>query len=144
VDSVYQFIEEAPKTLGTDPDRVYMLGFSQGATITWASLLCRWPRPKFIAGAVVLSGRLMPELLQPATPLGGRCAPTEQLADVPLLVTHGSDDMVTPSAIGQESRRSFEQWRGAPPLDFRELKGDGHEISGQCQAAVREFLHRHL
>lgn len=91
----------------------------------------------------MLSGRLMPELLQPATPLGGRCAPVDQLSAVPLLVTHGSDDATTPAALGQESARSFEQWRGAP-LDFRLLQGDGHEISGQCQKAVRSFLHEHL
>ena len=85
----------------------------------------------------------MPELLQPATPLGARCAAVDQLSDVPLLVTHGSDDGVTPAAIGQQSARAYEQWRGAP-LDFRVLQGDGHEISGQCQEAVRSFLHEHL
>jgi len=143
VDSVYQFIQDAPETLGTDPDRVFLLGFSQGATITWASVLSRWPRPRLIAGAAILSGRLMPEIMQPATPLGARCAPAEQLADVPLLATHGSDDMVTPAAVGLESKRAFEQWRGAP-LDFRLLPSDGHEVSAQCQAAVRDFLHRHV
>ena len=85
----------------------------------------------------------MPELLQPATPLGARCAPVDQLSGVPLLVTHGSDDGVTPAAIGQESARTFEQWRGAP-LDFRVLQGDGHEISSQCQEALRTFLHANL
>ena len=49
----------------------------------------------------------MPELLQPATPLGGRCAPVDQLSAVPLLVTHGSDDATTPAALGQESARSL-------------------------------------
>lgn len=85
----------------------------------------------------------MPELLQPATPLGGRCASVDQLSSMPLLVTHGSDDATTPATLGQESARSFEQWRGAP-LDFRLLQGDGHEISGQCQEAVRSFLHEYL
>ena len=42
-----------------------------------------------------------------------------------------------------QGRLSDRQWRGAP-LDFRLLQGDGHEISGQCQEAVRSFLHEHL
>ena len=47
--------------------------------------------------------------------------------------------------MGRDGREAFERWRGgAPPLDFRELRGDGHEVSSQCQAAVRELLHRHL
>ena len=40
----------------------------------------------------MLSGRLMPELLQPDAPLGKRCAPASQLEGVPLLVTHGLEE----------------------------------------------------
>ena len=145
VDVLFDFVVAAPETLGTDPDRVYLLGFSQGATVAWAALLSRWPRPGFIAGATVLSGRLMPELLDPGTPLGARCAAPAQLDGVPLLVAHGSDDAVTPVAMGQDSREAFERWRkGSTPLDFRELRGDGHEVSAQCMEAVRQFLHCHM
>lgn len=144
-DALFDFVAAAPATLGTDPTRVYLLGFSQGATVAWTALLSRWPRPGFLAGAAVLSGRLMPELLDPGTPLGARCAAPAQLDGVSLLVTHGGDDAVTPAAMGRDSREAFARWRGeSPPLDFRELQGDGHEVSAQCMAAVREFLHYHM
>ena len=142
-DALFAFIESAPAALGTDPKRVYLLGYSQGATITWSALLSKWPRAGFISGALVLSGRLMPELLQPATPLGARCAAASQLDGVPILVTHGTDDGVTPLKLGRQGAQAFEQWRGSK-LDFRELEGDGHEVSQRCQHAVRAFLHEHM
>ena len=138
--AVFEFIAAAPATLGVDPDRVYLLGFSQGATISWAALMSKWPKSRFIAGALILSGRLMPEFLQPSTPLGARCAGPSQLDSARLLVTHGDADQVTPVTFGRDSARLFEQWRGEK-LDFREMRGDGHEVSAQCQRAVRELLH---
>ena len=47
-DSIFQFIEEAPSTLGTDPTKVVLVGFSQGSTLSWTSLFSTWPRPNLI------------------------------------------------------------------------------------------------
>lgn len=142
-DSIFDFIDSAPSSLGTDPNRVYLMGFSQGATLTWAALMSTWPRPGFIAGALVVSGRLMPEFLQPDTPLGARCAPPTQLDGTSLLVTHGACDNVTPVVFARESARLYESWRGAP-LDLRELERDEHGVSQQCQHLARKFLHEQL
>ena len=142
-DSIFDFISSAPDTFGTDPGRVYLMGFSQGATLTWATLMSTWPRPGFIAGALVVSGRLMPEFLKPDTPLGARCAAPTQLDGVSLLVTHGARDPVTPVALARESARLYEAWRGAP-LDLRELERDEHGVSQQCQHLATKFLHEHM
>jgi phospholipase/carboxylesterase len=41
---IYDFISAAPAKLGTDPERVLLLGFSQGATMTWNCMLSGpWP-----------------------------------------------------------------------------------------------------
>ena len=40
---VYDFVRAAPAELGTDPQRVLLFGFSQGATVTWTCLLGAWP-----------------------------------------------------------------------------------------------------
>ena len=91
-DALFAFIEAAPELLGTDPSKVSVLGFSQGATITWTALLSRWPRPGLISAAVAISGRLMPELLQAGTPLNERLAPASQTAALPLFASHGMYD----------------------------------------------------
>ena len=149
-DMLFDFIEAAPEALGTDPARVYLLGWSQGATIAWSALLSKWPRPSFIAGALALSGRLMPELLQPSTPLGQRAAPREQLRGVPVLATHGGQDMVTPVSYGQANARLFADWqrggegKGEGSLSFHELPHDGHQFSRKCQELAHDFLSQHL
>eukprot|EP01047_Picozoa_sp_COSAG01_P088504 COSAG01_NODE_20857_length_931_cov_1.765625_1_plen_236_part_01 len=108
-DAVFNFIEHAPQLLGTDPSRVWLLGFSQGATVAWTALLSRWARAGMIAGAAALSGRLMPELMQPHTPLGGRLAPAAQLRGVSVFASHGGQDQVTPCAIGAQNHAAFTQ-----------------------------------
>ena len=67
---VRAFIDEAPEKLGTDPRRVFLFGFSQGATISWTLALSKWPTKTLLAGVAALSGRAMPELAQPGSPLG--------------------------------------------------------------------------
>jgi hypothetical protein len=36
-DAVFKFIEEAPGRFATDPEKVILLGFSQGATMVWTA-----------------------------------------------------------------------------------------------------------
>ena len=111
-DEVFAFIEAAPSTLGTDPDRVYLLGFSQGATTVWTALLSRWPRAGFVSGALALSGRLMPDLKKPGTPLGARLAPAAQLAATRVFASHGGADDVTPLRMGLQNVEHFTAWLG--------------------------------
>ena len=55
-----QFIDEAVATYDADPARVFLAGFSQGGIMALATLLTA---PEKVAGAVVMSGRLLPEVL---------------------------------------------------------------------------------
>ena len=82
-DAIVRFLEAAPVALQTDAAAAHVLGFSQGATIGWALLLMRWPRADLLSGAVLASGRAMPELLQPSTALGARTAARGELARRP-------------------------------------------------------------
>jgi len=51
---VIAFLEAAPATLGTDPERQALFCFSQGATIGWTVSTSVWPRPGLLKGACLL------------------------------------------------------------------------------------------
>jgi phospholipase/carboxylesterase len=115
-ETVVRFIGEATEAYQTDPERVYLLGFSQGASMSLATSLAH---PELVAGAVILSGRLLPE----AAPW---FAPQEQERGMPLLVTHGTEDVVIPIRYARQTRQALEDlpvW-----LTYQEYEM-GHEVS---------------
>lgn len=103
-DAVVTFIQAAPTQLGTDPSSVFVVGFSQGATITWTVAASKWPRQDLVKGAACLSGRLMPELASPSTPLGSTAAGSgEQQKRPAVFACHGTKDCVTPFGVAKST-----------------------------------------
>ena len=98
--------------------------------------------------SVAISGRLMPELLQPGTPLNQRIAPPSQTERLPLFASHGARDSMTPVEIGRANRDLYVEYttRGSTPAEraafYTEYERDEHEISAQCQTDVAKFLAR--
>lgn len=89
-----QFIEGATRAYDADPQRVFLLGFSQGASMSLRALLTA---PDRVAGVAAMSGFLLPtEDLSPAQ----RAA----LAGKPVILTHGTDDDIVPIALGRQAR----------------------------------------
>ena len=121
------FIPEAVEAYGTDPGRVYLLGFSQGAIMSASVALTR---PELVAGAVLMSGRILPQI----APL---IAPPERLEGLPLLVVHGTEDGTLPIHHGRASR---ELLSGLPVrLLYREYPM-GHEVSAESLRDVSLWL----
>ena len=89
-----RFIPAAVAAYDADPDRVYLMGFSQGAIMSASVALTR---PDLVAGAVLMSGRILPEI----RPLA---APAVALHGLPILLVHGTRDTVLPIAHGHTSR----------------------------------------
>lgn len=89
-----RFIPEAVAAYGADPARVYLMGFSQGAIMSASVALTR---PDLVAGAVLMSGRILPEI-QPLR------AQPDALRGLPIFVAHGTRDIVLPIAHGRASR----------------------------------------
>ncbi len=81
-------IEALSKTYGVDPDRVYVTGFSNGASMTYR-LACE--RPDRIAAIAPVSGGLA-EGLMPGCVRG---------RPVPMLLIHGTADPVVPFDSGE-------------------------------------------
>jgi phospholipase/carboxylesterase len=125
------FIGEACAAYGADPDRVFLMGFSQGAIMSASVALTR---PDLVAGAVLMSGRILSEI----RPL---IAPAEQLTGLPLLVVHGAADAVLPIQNGRASRALLE----ALPvqLTYREYQM-GHEVSQESLGGVAAWLRERL
>ena len=128
------FIQEAPLAYGADADRVYLMGFSQGAIMSLALTLTR---PELLAGVVAMSGRTLPELFEDQGPLAGHLAPPEKLRDFPLLVVHGLWDRVLAVDYGRATRDRFATL--PVDLDYHEFHM-GHTISDQSLDLINTWL----
>lgn len=125
------FIGQALATYNANPRQVYLVGFSQGAIMSASVALTR---PDIVAGAVLMSGRILPEI-QPLI------ASREQLASLPMLVVHGTMDTVLPIQNGRASRDLL----STLPVDltYREY-AMGHEVTAESLADVRAWLSERL
>ena len=93
-DALVQFIGEATAAYQADPQRVYLLGFSQGGMI---GLTLALTHPALVAGVAAMSARLPPQVVP-------WFAPKEEIAGMPLLMTHGTEDQVIPIRDARETR----------------------------------------
>lgn len=125
------FIGQAITTYGANPGQVYLMGFSQGAIMSASVALTR---PDLVAGAVLMSGRILPEI-QPMM------APNEQLKDLPVLVVHGTRDTVLPIHNGRDSRDLLAGL--LIKLTYHEY-AMGHEVSQESLADVTRWLSERL
>jgi phospholipase/carboxylesterase len=125
------FLDEAVEAYGVDPKQVYLMGFSQGAIMSASVALTR---PQLVAGVVLMSGRILPEI-QPLI------APNEELSGLPFLVVHGTADMVLPISYGRASRQLLSSL--PVELTYHEYRM-GHEVSQESLADVTAWLSAQL
>jgi phospholipase/carboxylesterase len=125
------FVQEAVTTYEADPHQVYLMGFSQGAIMSASVALTR---PDLVAGFVLMSGRILPEI-RPFV------APAEQLQGLPFLVVHGTADRVLPLAHAHASRAFL----SSLPVELTSHEyAMGHEVSSESLADVTAWLSQHL
>ena len=125
------FIKEAITAYGADPKQVYLMGFSQGAIMSASVALIQ---PDLVAGAVLMSGRIPPEI----RPL---IAFKEELSGLPLLVVHGTADMVLPITYGRASR----EFLSSLPVDLTYHEYPmSHEVSQESLSDVTTWLTEQL
>jgi phospholipase/carboxylesterase len=126
-----QFIDEATVAYDADPERVFLAGFSQGGIMALATLLTA---PEKVAGAAVMSGRLLPEVLPHA-------ASAEALRGKPALIVHGEADEKLGIHLARWAR---EQLASFPvELTYRELPM-GHAITAESLEVVTSWLKQAL
>jgi phospholipase/carboxylesterase len=126
-----EFIDGAVQAYRTDPRRVYLLGFSQGAIM---SLSVALTRPEKLAGVVAMSGRVPSGVLP-------KMAPPEALRGLPILVVHGTEDPVLPIHHGRQTRDRLAAIPVA--LTYREYPM-GHHVSEESLGDVAAWLQQRL
>ena len=114
-----------------DESQVFLVGFSQGAIIGASVALTR---PDLVAGLVMLSGRILPEV----KPL---IASRTELEGVSVFVAHGHFDTKLPIHHAKASLETLE--RLGVRVRYREYEM-GHEINPQEIQEVSQWLASHL
>lgn len=123
------FIDKVLADEGLTPDRLALVGFSQG---TMMSLHIAPRRDAEIAGIVGFSGRLLaPETLEAET----RVKP-------PVLLIHGDQDPVVPFADMDLAGSALQQ--AGFTVYGHVMKGTAHGISQDGLSAALSFLHERL
>lgn len=126
---LHAFLDKCLQDEGLTPDRLALVGFSQG-TMMALHVAPRRPRP--IAGIVAFSGRL----LQPET------LAAEALSKPPVLLIHGDADPVVPFA---DMHKAGQALTGAEFETFGHvMKGAGHGIAPDGLSVALSFLHQRL
>lgn len=124
---VSRFVDEIVARYDADPARVFVGGFSQGGIMALAALLTA---PDKLAGAVVMSGRLLPEVLPHA-------ASPELLREKPVLIVHGTGDEKLGVHLARWAREQLERFPLS--LEYRELPM-GHQLTSESLAVVTAWL----
>ena len=124
---VARFADEAVEAYGADPARVFVAGFSQGGIMALAALLTA---PERFAGAAVMSGRLLPEVIPHA-------ADADALRGKPVLLVHGTDDQKLGIQLARWAREQLAEFPLA--VDYRELPM-GHGITEESLAVVSSWV----
>jgi phospholipase/carboxylesterase len=122
-----QFIDEAVAAYDADPERVFVAGFSQGGIMSLAAMLTT---PERVAGAVSMSGRLLPEVLPNAVAHG-------RLAAKPALIVHGTRDDKLGIQFARSARETLETL--GLDLTYRELPM-GHQVTRESLDEVVSWL----
>jgi phospholipase/carboxylesterase len=91
-------------------------------------------RPEKLAGVVAMSGRVLPEVVP-------KMAPAEAMRGLPILVVHGTDDVVLPIHHGRAIRDRLSSLPVV--LTYREYPM-GHSVSEESLADVTAWLRQRL
>lgn len=123
------FIEELVAEFSPEGGKVFLMGFSQGAVMSY---MTAFTRPELLHGVIALSGQL-PESRLPEGP------GPEGLKSLPFLVLHGLFDDVLPIEKG----RAAEEWLKdrVRELIYREYPV-AHQISMEGVTEIRGWLER--
>ncbi|MFW9078956.1 alpha/beta hydrolase [Pseudomonas sp. P2757] len=112
-----EFIAAAAQKYHAQPDKVYLIGFSQGAMMSYEVGL---RRPAVVGGIAALSGRLLPVLK-------AELKAQQQRPPLNIFIGHGTADDRVPYSAGTEADALLQKLSYKP--QFHAYPGVGHSIS---------------
>ncbi|MFJ7283535.1 alpha/beta hydrolase [Pseudomonas sp. NPDC099000] len=124
------FIAQATKKYHTEPDKVFLVGFSQGAIMSYEVAL---RQPEAVGGIAALSGRILPLLKS-------ELKPDEKRQKLAIFIGHGTVDKRLPYIDGTEADSLLQSLSLKP--EFHAYPGVGHSISGTEIQDLNAWLQR--
>ena len=124
------FVAQAAKKYHTQPSKVFLVGFSQGAIMTYEAGL---RHPEAVGGIAALSGRILPVLKSELKPDAKR----QPLA---IFIGHGTEDKRLPFNDGTEANSLLQSLSLKP--EFHAYEGVGHSISAAEMQDLNAWLQR--
>ncbi|HEX8595806.1 MAG TPA: dienelactone hydrolase family protein [Pseudomonas sp.] len=115
------FIKAAAEKYHTQPGKVFLVGFSQGAIMSYEIAL---RHPGSVGGIAALSGRVLPVL---RADLKAQGKPDSQLKNLAVFIGHGTADPRLPFS-GAKDAEAYVKSLGITP-EFHGYSGVGHTIS---------------
>ena len=130
LEAIDRFIEEILAVYPVDPQRVFLLGFSQGSLLSMCYTLTH---PARIAGVIAQSGSI---------PTGIDLDIREaEIKGKPFLLTHGEQDTMIPVEWGRASRDRLQEL--GVDVTYHEFPM-GHSVSMESLAIISEWLEKQL
>lgn len=130
-DKLKSFVEEAVSAYGADSENVWILGFSQGAILSY-SLMAHYP--SLAKHYMTLSGYVEPRLMPEAPE-------KENLDDIKVFAMHGSADQVIPIELGRSAPEFLKN------MEVEHIYKEfpiGHGVSPQGFWQMQEWMNEEL
>jgi len=130
LEAIDQFIDEILTAYPIDPQKLFLLGFSQGSILSMCYTLTH---PSRVAGVIAQSGYIPNHLnleIDEASVKGK-----------PFILTHGDQDTVIPVEWDRASRERLQQL--GVDLEYHEFQM-GHNVSMESLEVVRQWLEKQL
>lgn len=127
---ILSFIRQACAAYHVDTTNVYLMGFSQGAIMSYDLLLTN---PQLVKGIIALSGRLLEEDAQVRTD-------PKRLSNARIFIGHGKSDNLIRIEESDKAAAFFKN-RGVQDITFRKYEIP-HSINGQELNDIRDWLAR--
>lgn len=124
------FVAHAAKKYHTSPNKVFLVGFSQGAIMSYEVAL---RHPQAVGGIAALSGRILPVLKS-------ELKPDENLQKLAIFIGHGTLDKRLPFNDGTDAQSLLESLSLKP--EFHSYPGLGHSISATELQDLSAWLQR--
>jgi phospholipase/carboxylesterase len=125
VDRLYQFVHALPELYNADLSRLYMLGFSQGAAVSYTYTM-RYPNSvKGIAGLV---GLMAADVLTDPD--------LANLRDLPVMMMVGRKDDTIPQTVAHDCAMAL--IHAGVRLDYREYN-TGHKLNAQGMRDLKQW-----
>jgi phospholipase/carboxylesterase len=126
IDMLRKFVGEVKQGYPVDSERLFLLGFSQGTVMAYATALLD---PTSFLGVAALSGYIPHR--------SGLQLNLTNLNGFPVFISHGSDDSIIPTRFGRESAELLK--RAGATVTYREYPM-GHEVTEDTMRDLSEWL----